>query len=72
MKVAAPSWPPRRPGSSPWSARPALFLGAGLAVFLTATAAGVALATRRRPRQPRRQRVVAFVVGTLAGVAVSP
>jgi proline iminopeptidase len=52
------------------SARPVLFLGAGLAVFLTAAAAGVALATRGRPRQPRRQRVVAFAVGTLAGVAV--
>jgi proline iminopeptidase len=52
------------------SARPVLFLGAGLAVFLTAAAAGAALATRGRPRQPRRQRVVALAVGTLAGVAV--
>jgi hypothetical protein len=31
------------------TAQPVLFLGAGLLVFLAATAAGVALATRRLP-----------------------
>jgi len=48
----------------------ALFLGAGLIVFLAVTAAGVALATRRLPAARRdRTRRVAFAAGALAGVA---
>jgi proline iminopeptidase len=53
------------------SARPALFLVAGLVVFLAVTAAGVALATRRLPAARRgRTRLVAVTVGGLGGVAV--
>ena len=58
-------------GAATLSARPALFLGAGLAGFLAVTAAGVALATRRVPAARRgRTRLVAFAAGTLAGLVV--
>jgi proline iminopeptidase len=53
------------------SARPAVFLLTGFAVFVATTAAGVAIATRKLPHQRRgRTRVVAFGAGTLTGVAV--
>jgi proline iminopeptidase len=52
------------------SAKPALFLAAGLVAFLVATAAGVALVTRKLPSQRRRRpRLVAFGSSALAGVA---
>lgn len=58
-------------GAAAVSARPALFLGAGLVVFLTATAAGVGLATRKLPTDRRRRtRLVAFAATALGGVAV--
>ncbi|HEX8133947.1 MAG TPA: alpha/beta hydrolase, partial [Actinomycetes bacterium] len=58
-------------GAAAVSAPPALFLGAGLAVFLAVTAAGVALATRGLPAARRgRTRLVALAVGGLGGVAV--
>jgi proline iminopeptidase len=58
-------------GAAAVSARPALFLGAGLAVFLAVTAGGVALATRRLPAARRgRTRLVALTVAALGGVAV--
>jgi proline iminopeptidase len=51
------------------SARPALFLGAGLLAFLAATAAGIVLATRKLPSQPRQgTRLLAVAAGTLAGM----
>jgi proline iminopeptidase len=53
------------------SARPALFLGVGLVVFVAVTAAGVGLATRKLPGDRRRRtRLVAFAAGALGGVAV--
>ena len=53
------------------SARPVLFLAAGLLVFLAATAAGVGLATRKLPGDRRRRiRLTAFGAGALGGVAV--
>jgi proline iminopeptidase len=53
------------------SARPVLFLGAGLVVFLAVTAAGVALTTGKLPAPRRgRTRLVAVAVGGLGGVAV--
>jgi uncharacterized BrkB/YihY/UPF0761 family membrane protein len=53
------------------SARPAIFLGAGLAVFVAATAAGITLVTRRLPDQRRRRtRLIACTVAVLAGVTV--
>jgi proline iminopeptidase len=58
-------------GAAMGSARPPVFLGAGLVVFLAATAAGVALATRKLPAARRgRTRLVALAVGGLGGVAV--
>jgi proline iminopeptidase len=58
-------------GAATLWARPALFLGAGLAGFLAVIAAGVALATRRVPAARRgRTRLVAFAAGTLAGLVV--
>jgi proline iminopeptidase len=52
------------------SGRPPVFLGAGLAVFLAATAAGVALVTRRVPGgRRRRARLGGFAAGALVGVA---
>jgi proline iminopeptidase len=58
-------------GAAMGSARPPVFLGAGLVVFLAATAAGVALATRKLPVARRgRTRLVALAVGGLGGVAV--
>ena len=52
------------------SDRPGVFLGAGLAVFLAATAAGVALATRKLPGDRRRRnRLSGFAAGALVGVA---
>ena len=57
-------------GAASASARPAVFLGAGLVVFVAATAAGIALVTRKLPeRRRRRTRLVAVTVGVLAGVA---
>jgi proline iminopeptidase len=57
-------------GAAAASARPAVFLGAGLVVFVVATVAGIALVTRKLPdRRRRRTRLVAIVVGVLAGVA---
>jgi hypothetical protein len=57
-------------GAAAGSARPAVFLGAGLAVFVAASAAGIALVTRKLPaRRRRRTRLVAVTVGVLAGVA---
>jgi proline iminopeptidase len=57
-------------GAAAASARPAVFLGAGLVVFVAATVAGIALVTRKLPdRRRRRTRLVAIVVGVLAGVA---
>jgi proline iminopeptidase len=57
-------------GAAAASARPAVFLGAGLAVFVAATAAGITLVTRKLPtRRRRRTRLVAIAVGVLAGVA---
>jgi proline iminopeptidase len=57
-------------GAAAASARPAVFLGAGLAVFVAATAAGIALVTRKLPGRRRwRTRLVAIAVGVLAGVA---
>jgi proline iminopeptidase len=56
-------------GAAATSARPAVFLGAGLAVFVAATAAGVALVTRKLPEQRRRRtRLVAVTVGVLVGM----
>src|SRR6266699_3643987 len=56
-------------GMAAVSPRPAVFLLAGLAVFVSATAAGVALATRKLPnRRRRRTRLAAFAAGALAGV----
>jgi proline iminopeptidase len=53
------------------SARPPVFLAAGLVVFLAATAAGVGLATRRVPAgRRRRARVARFAGAALVGVAV--
>jgi proline iminopeptidase len=53
------------------SARPALFLGAGLVAFVAATAAGILLVTRKLSDQRRRRtRLVAFAAGVLAGAAV--
>jgi proline iminopeptidase len=58
-------------GVAALSARPVLFLGAGLVVFLAATAAGAVLATRRLPRERRgHTRLAAVAAGTLAGVVV--
>jgi proline iminopeptidase len=58
-------------GAAAVSTRPALFLGAGLAMFLAVTAGGVALATRRLPAARRgRTRLVALAVAALGGVAV--
>jgi proline iminopeptidase len=58
-------------GAAAASARPAVFLGAGLVVFAAATAAGIVLVTRRLPtRRRRRIRLVAVTVGVLAGMAV--
>jgi proline iminopeptidase len=58
-------------GAATVSARPARFLGAGLAVFLAVTAGGVALATRGLPAARRgRTRLVASAVAALGGVAV--
>jgi proline iminopeptidase len=52
------------------SDRPSVFLGAGLVVFLAATAAGVALATRKLPGDRRRRaRLDGFAAGALVGVA---
>jgi proline iminopeptidase len=52
------------------SDRPPVFLGVGLAVFLAATAAGVALVTRKVPgARRRRARLGGFAAGALAGVA---
>ena len=57
-------------GAAAASAQPAVFLGAGLAVLVAATVAGIALVTRKLPdRRRRRTRLVAIVVGVLAGVA---
>jgi proline iminopeptidase len=57
-------------GAAAVSARPALFLGAGLVAFLAASAAGVALVTRRLPAARRgRTRLAALAVGGLGGVA---
>jgi proline iminopeptidase len=51
--------------------RPAAFLGAGLGVFLLVLAAGVALATRRRPPERRRRdRLAAFGAWALIGIVV--
>jgi proline iminopeptidase len=53
------------------TAGPALFLGAGLAVFLAATGAGAGLATRRVPAGRRRwTRLIGIAVGALVGVVV--
>jgi proline iminopeptidase len=58
-------------GAAATSARPAIFLGAGLAVFVAATAAGITLVTRRLPEQRRRRtRLIACTVAVLAGVTV--
>ena len=57
-------------GAAAASARPAVFLGVGLVVFVAATAAGIALVTRRLPTRRRRTRLVAVTVGVLAGMAV--
>ena len=58
-------------GAAAVSARPAVFLLAGLAVFMAATAAGVALTTPKLPNpRCRRTRLVAFAASVLAGVAV--
>jgi proline iminopeptidase len=52
------------------SDRPPVFLAAGLAVYLAATAAGVALATRKLPGDRRRRaRRVGFAAAALVGVA---
>jgi len=57
-------------GAAAVSPRPVVFLGAGLAVFVAASAAGIALVTRKLPaRRRRRTRLVAVTVGVLAGVA---
>ena len=57
-------------GMAAASDRPPVFLAAGLVVFLAATAAGVALATRKLPGDRRRRaRRVGFAVGALVGVA---
>jgi proline iminopeptidase len=56
-------------GMAAVSPRPAVFLVAGLAVFVAATAAGVTLATHKLPnRRRRRTRLAAFAAGALAGV----
>jgi proline iminopeptidase len=58
-------------GTAAVSARPELFLAAGLAVFLAATAAGVGLATHKLPGSRRgRTRLIAFAAGAVGGVAV--
>jgi hypothetical protein len=58
-------------GTAAVAARPAIFLLAGLAVFVAATAAGIALVTRKPPHlRRRRTRLVAVAAGALAGVAV--
>ncbi|HEY6707072.1 MAG TPA: alpha/beta hydrolase [Actinomycetota bacterium] len=58
-------------GAAAVSWRPVVFLGAGLVVFLAVLAAGVVLATRRRPAEGRRRaRLVAFGAWALAGIAV--
>src|SRR5919202_3247581 len=70
MVVAAVAGLAALVGAAMGSARPPVFLGAGLVVFLAATAAGVALATRKLPVARRgRMRLVALAVGGL-GVAV--
>ena len=58
-------------GAAAVSWRPVVFLGAGLVVFLAVLAAGVVLATRRRPAEGRRRaRLVAFGAWALAGIVV--
>jgi proline iminopeptidase len=58
-------------GTAGVSARPTVFLGTGLAVFVAATAAGIALVTRKLAGDRRRRtRLVAVAAGVLAGVAV--
>jgi proline iminopeptidase len=58
-------------GVAALAARPTLFLLAGLGVFVAASAAGVALVTRRLPDGRRgRTRLVALVAGVPAAVAV--
>ena len=58
-------------GTAAVSWRPVVFLGAGLVVFLAVLAAGVVLATRRRPAEGRRRaRLVAFGAWALAGIVV--
>jgi proline iminopeptidase len=58
-------------GVAALSARPAVFLAAGLVVFLAALAGGVAWWTRRLPeRRRRRARVAGFAAGALVGVGV--
>lgn len=53
------------------SARPVVFLLAGLVVFVAATAAGVALVTRKLPHRRRgRTQLVAVAAEVLAGVVV--
>jgi proline iminopeptidase len=58
-------------GTAAASARPTVFLGTGLAVFVATSAAGITLVTRKLPVQRRRRtRLVAVAAGVLAGVAV--
>jgi proline iminopeptidase len=58
-------------GAAAVSWRPVVFLGAGLVVYLAVLAAGVVLATRRRPAAGRRRaRLVAFGAWALAGIVV--
>jgi len=58
-------------GVAALSARPAVFLAAGLVVFLAALAAGVAWWARRLPGPRRRRaRAAGFAAGALAGVGV--
>jgi proline iminopeptidase len=52
------------------SARPAVFLLAGLVVFVAATTAGIALVTRKLPDQRRRRTRLVAVAAVLTGVAV--
>jgi proline iminopeptidase len=58
-------------GVAALSARPRLFLLAGLGVFMVGTAVGVALVTRKLPgRRRRRARLVALATAVPAAVAV--
>jgi proline iminopeptidase len=58
-------------GAAAVSWRPPVFLGAGLVVFLAVLAAGVVLATRRRPAEGRRRaRLAAFGAWALSGIVV--